>query len=49
MHGGAPGSGAPKRNQNALKHGLYTAVAIRERRQIQELLRQSKKLMQTIN
>lgn len=24
MHGGARGSGAPKGNQNALKHGLYT-------------------------
>jgi len=25
MHGGAPGSGAPKGNKNALKHGGYTA------------------------
>lgn len=25
MHGGAKGSGAPKGNQNALKHGLFTA------------------------
>ena len=25
MHGGARGSGAPVGNQNALKHGLYTA------------------------
>ena len=25
MHGGAKGSGAPAGNQNALKHGLYTA------------------------
>jgi uncharacterized protein YjcR len=24
MHGGAFGSGAPKGNQNALKHGRYT-------------------------
>ena len=24
MHGGANGSGAPKGNTNALKHGLYT-------------------------
>lgn len=24
MHGGAKGSGAPKGNQNALKHGRYT-------------------------
>jgi len=25
MHGGANGSGAPKGNQNALKHGYYSA------------------------
>ena len=25
MHGGAPGSGAPIGNQNARKHGRYTA------------------------
>jgi len=24
MHGGAKGSGAPRGNQNALKHGFYT-------------------------
>jgi len=24
MHGGAPGSGAPKQNQNAWKHGVFT-------------------------
>jgi hypothetical protein len=23
MHGGAPGSGAPKENKNALKHGFF--------------------------
>ena len=27
MHGGAKGSGAPRGNQNALKHGLTTAEA----------------------
>jgi len=25
MHGGAPGSGAPRANQNARKHGLFTS------------------------
>jgi ATP-dependent DNA ligase len=29
MHGGAAGSGAQPGNQNALKHGRYTAAAIR--------------------
>jgi hypothetical protein len=28
MHGGAPGSGAPRGNRNALKHGRYSATAI---------------------
>ena len=45
MHGGAPGSGAPRGNQNALKHGVYTREAIAERRQFGELLRQSRALI----
>jgi uncharacterized protein YjcR len=48
MHGGAPGSGAPIGNQNALKHGLYTAAAIEERRQLRALIRRSQKLLQDI-
>jgi uncharacterized protein YjcR len=34
MHGAAPGSGAPRGNKNALKHGLYTRQALDERQQI---------------
>jgi hypothetical protein len=34
MHGGAAGSGAPRGNKNALKHGRYTRVAIEERQQL---------------
>jgi hypothetical protein len=45
MHGGAPGSGAPKQNQNARKHGLFTRDAIEERRQIQALLGEAWKLL----
>jgi hypothetical protein len=41
MHGGAPGSGAPRGNKNALKYGRYTREAIEERRQLRALLRQS--------
>jgi uncharacterized protein YjcR len=48
MHGCAPGSGAPRGNKNAYKHGLYTHDAIDERRQIQDLLRQSRKLLSDI-
>jgi glucans biosynthesis protein len=45
MHGGAPGSGAPRGNKNAIKHGLYTKEAKAQRRQISELMRQSSKLL----
>jgi uncharacterized protein YjcR len=45
MHGGAPGSGAPRGNQNARKHGQYTREAIAKRRQFGELLRQSRALI----
>ncbi|MGN8544394.1 HGGxSTG domain-containing protein [Bradyrhizobium sp. 13971] len=33
MHGGAEGSGAPKANQSARRHGLFTRDAIAELRQ----------------
>jgi hypothetical protein len=45
MHGGAPGSGAPRGNKNALKHGRYTREAIAERVHIGELVRQARKLI----
>jgi uncharacterized protein YjcR len=45
MHGGAPGSGAPRGNKNALKHGFFTREAIAERRQLRELPRQSRNLL----
>jgi hypothetical protein len=46
MHGGAPGSGAPRANRNARKHGLFTGDAIAERRQIQTLLGDARKLLE---
>jgi hypothetical protein len=46
MHGGAPGSGAPKRNRNARKHGRFTRVAIAERKQIEALFGKARKLLQ---
>jgi glucans biosynthesis protein len=45
MHGGAAGSGAPRGNKNARKHGLYAREAIAQRRQLGELMRQSRKLI----
>ena len=46
MHGGAPGSGAPRANQNARKHGLFIRDAIAERRQIRALLGEARKLLE---
>jgi hypothetical protein len=45
MHGGAQGSGAPRANQNARRHGLFTRDAIAERRQIRELLGEARRLL----
>jgi hypothetical protein len=48
MHGGAPGSGAPRANQNARRHGLFTRDAIAERKQIQALLGEARKFLQAM-
>jgi hypothetical protein len=45
MHGGAPGSGAPRQNQNARRHGRFTGKAIAEREQIEDLLGEARKLL----
>jgi uncharacterized protein YjcR len=45
MHGGARGSGAPKANRNARKHGLFTRDAIAERRRIEALLGEAQELL----
>jgi hypothetical protein len=41
MHGGKS-TGAPKGNQNALKHGRYTAEALAMRKSVGALLRQAR-------
>jgi hypothetical protein len=48
MHGGAEGSGAPRGNKNALKHGRFTREAIEERRQLRDLLRESNALIRSV-
>ena len=48
MHGGASGSGAPMANRNARTHGLFTREAIAERRQIQALLAEARKLLEAM-
>jgi hypothetical protein len=46
MHGGAQGSGAPRANRNARKHGLSNGDAIAERRRIQALFGETRKLQE---
>ncbi len=43
-HGGMS-TGAPKGNQNALKHGLRTKKAIEDRRMISRLLKESREIL----
>jgi len=47
MHGGMS-PGAPKGNQNAYKHGHYSADAIEARRQMAEFNRETRALINTI-
>ncbi|APG14039.1 hypothetical protein BKD09_37370 [Bradyrhizobium japonicum] len=48
MHGSAARSGAPRGNQNARKHGLFTQDRIAERRAIRALLGETRKLLQEL-
>jgi uncharacterized protein YjcR len=43
MHGGKS-IGAPKGNQNAYKHGYYSAASMAQRRDVSELIRSMKDL-----
>jgi hypothetical protein len=46
MHGA--GGGAPKGNNNALKHGRYTAEAVANRREVAALLREMRALASVV-
>jgi glucans biosynthesis protein len=48
MHGGAKGSGAPRGNNNALKHGFHTEEAIARRRQIRTLIKQATRTLREL-
>jgi hypothetical protein len=48
MHGGGAGSGALPGNKNAFKHGMRGRDALDERRQVQELMRRSRRLITKI-
>jgi hypothetical protein len=48
MHGGASGSGAPVGNRNAWKHGLYSAKQIAWRCYLRDLLREERRLIESL-
>jgi len=48
MHGGAPGSGAPRGNRNALKHGRYSAAAIARLRYLRNLIREGRSMAKKV-
>ena len=48
MHGGAKGSGAPKGNHNALKHGTFTKEALQRRALLREQIREAQKLLKDL-
>jgi glucans biosynthesis protein len=49
MHGGAEGSGAPKGNTNALKHGRFTREAIQRRKFLREQVQRAQKFARSMD
>jgi len=49
MHGGAKGSGAPKGNQNAFKHGAYSKDSIELMKQVKAMMRESEELLEALH
>ena len=49
QHGGARGIGAPKGNDNAHKHGLFSRVEVAERRRINDFIRACNALLQRVD
>jgi glucans biosynthesis protein len=45
MHGGAKGSGAPRGNRNALKHGVFTRDALADRKAFNQVLREMRQAL----
>jgi hypothetical protein len=48
MHGGAFGSGAPRGNKNALKHGRFTRESLEERRRTYALIKTLRKSVDSV-
>ena len=49
MHGGAPGSGAPRGNRNARKHGFWSSESIHSRRQLAAMLREATSVIEAVD
>ena len=49
MHGGAKGSGAPKGNQNAFKHGAYSKDSIELIKQVKAMMLESEELLEALH
>jgi len=49
MHGGAAGSGAPKGNRNALKHGFFTKESRDQGKDIARRWREIRALLREMN
>jgi glucans biosynthesis protein len=49
MHGGAAGSGAPRGNRNALKHGVFTKEARERRAHLSKLMREANRLLKELS
>jgi hypothetical protein len=49
MHGGAKGSGAPRGNTNALRHGTFTREAIQRRGILRKQIREAQDLVRHLN
>ena len=49
MHGGAVGSGAPKGNKNAQKHGGYSREQLEKRARLRELLREANQFVSELS
>ena len=45
MHGGGKGSGAPKGNRNALKHGTFTRASFERRAAVRGQLQEAKQMI----
>jgi uncharacterized protein YjcR len=48
MYGGAKGSGAPRSNSNALKHGIFTKESIEQRATLRKHIREAQKLLRQL-